>query len=148
MSQPTLFQLLTCACAAGVVGCGGYRPSGSTPGADGAGGAGITIGAEALASYSGDLVSLMKDRIANLEVHRRAGQCPDLSLRGRKSVTISNPPGIYVDGQQALDTCILEQLSPRRVEHMEIYPMGVTHRPGYSSSSGGLVLIFLKDGIS
>ncbi len=50
-----------------------------------------------------------------------------------------------MDGTRALDTCILGMLRAGDVRRVEIYPMGVTTRPGYSPHSHGLILVFLRE---
>jgi hypothetical protein len=53
-------------------------------------------------------------------------------------------PQVYVDGTRTVDTCILESLTTDNIESIEIYPMGVTMRPGYSTHAHGLILIFMR----
>lgn len=67
-----------------------------------------------------------------------------LQLRGNDSVTGSSDPDIYVDGTRTVDTCPLVNLQASSVGRVEIYPQGVTSRPGYFSSGHGLILIFLQ----
>jgi hypothetical protein len=54
-------------------------------------------------------------------------------------------PLVYLDGTRTRDTCILEQLRATDVERVEIYPMGVTTRPGYSTHPHGLILVFMRE---
>lgn len=79
---------------------------------------------------------------------RQVSGCPELEIRGRKSLTALTPPGIYVQGQRAANTCILTTINPAEVSRVEVCPGGVAGRPGYSCQLGGLILIFLKDGFS
>jgi hypothetical protein len=92
-----------------------------------------------------NLVTLIQSRVSNVQV-RRDGSCPDLEFRGRKSLVMRTPPGVYVNGQHALNTCILDMLNPHDIDLVEVYPSGVSNRPGYFSTAGGLILVFLKDG--
>ena len=41
------------------------------------------------------------------------------------------------------DTCPLVTIQAVSTERIEVYPMGMTSRPGYPSSGHGLILIFL-----
>lgn len=92
-----------------------------------------------------NLVTLIQSRVSNLEV-RRVGACPELEFRGRNSVMLPTPPMVYVNGQRTVNTCVLDLLDPKDISSVEIYPMGVTNRPGYYATAGGLILVFMKDG--
>jgi TonB-dependent Receptor Plug Domain len=70
--------------------------------------------------------------------------CPVLALRGQDTVTGDNNPDIYVDGTHSVDTCPLVTLQAAEARSVEIYPQGVTPRPGYPSRGHGLILIFLQ----
>lgn len=92
-----------------------------------------------------NLVTLIQSHVTNLQV-RRNGSCPELEFRGRNSLIMPTPPGVYVDGQRTVNTCVLDLLDPKDISLVEVYPMGVTNRPGYYSTAGGLILVFMKDG--
>lgn len=70
-------------------------------------------------------------------------RCPMLELRGKDSVEGSNDPDVYVDGTRTTDTCPLVTITAVSAERVEVYPLGMTSRPGYPSSGHGLILIFL-----
>ena len=70
-------------------------------------------------------------------------RCPLLELRGKDSVQGNNDPDVYVDGTRTTDTCPLIQIQAAQTERVEVYPLGMTSRPGYPSSGHGLILIFL-----
>src|SRR5690606_8386698 len=89
-----------------------------------------------------NLVTLIQSRVTNLQVRRNA-QCPELEFRGRNSMMMSTPAGVYVNGQKTVNTCVLDLLDPRDVSLVEVYPAGVTNRPGYHATAGGLILVFL-----
>jgi hypothetical protein len=69
--------------------------------------------------------------------------CPRLQLRGRDSIVGSSDPDVYVDGTHARDTCPLVTLYAAQTARLEVYPFGVTSRPGYPASPHGLILIFV-----
>ena len=71
-------------------------------------------------------------------------RCPNVELRGKDSVTGSSNPDVYVDGTRTVDTCPLVTIQAMDTRRIEVYPLGVTSRPGYSSSGHGLILIFLQ----
>ena len=75
---------------------------------------------------------------------RGLNPCPLIELRGRDSVTGSSDPDVYVDGTRTVDTCPLVTLQAIEASRIEIYPLGVTSRPGYPSRGHGLILIFLQ----
>jgi hypothetical protein len=70
--------------------------------------------------------------------------CPKLALRGQDTVTGDNNPDVYIDGTHSVDTCPLVTLQAVEARSVEIYPQGVTPRPGYPSRGHGLILIFLQ----
>jgi len=69
--------------------------------------------------------------------------CPRVELRGRDVIVGSSDPDIYVDGVHSKDTCLLTAMRASETGRLEVYPFGVTSRPGYPSSPHGLILIFL-----
>ena len=70
--------------------------------------------------------------------------CPMLEMRGKDSVEGNNNPDVYVDGTRTTDTCPLTTIPAVQTDRIEVYPMGMTSRPGYPSSGHGLILIFLS----
>lgn len=92
------------------------------------------------------LITLLQMRVRNMDVRRRSGVCPEIEFRGRSSISMPASPSVYVDGQHASDTCVLDLISPVDVDYLEVYPMGVSNRAGYFSNSGGLILVFTKNG--
>jgi len=69
--------------------------------------------------------------------------CPHVELRGHDSVSGSSDPDVYVDGTHARDTCPLVTLQAAQTGRIEVYPGGVTSRPGYPTGPHGLILIFV-----
>ena len=100
-----------------------------------------------LQTSDGTLLSSIAARISQMGVRHAGSECPQITLRGPKSFIGANP-GVYVDGNRAANTCVLEMLNPGDVHRVEVYPMGVTQRPGYDNQAGGLILVFLRDGNS
>jgi TonB-dependent receptor-like protein len=84
--------------------------------------------------------SMPQLRIAGWTQYTR---CPLLEMRGKDSVEGTNNPDVYVDGTRTTDTCPLVTIQAVSTERIEVYPMGMTSRPGYPSSGHGLILIFL-----
>jgi hypothetical protein len=72
--------------------------------------------------------------------------CPSVQLRGRKSLYGSSDPVVYVDGTRTVNSCVLEMLSTWDINRVEVYPMGVSNRPGYAANPNGLILVFMHDG--
>jgi TonB-dependent receptor-like protein len=75
---------------------------------------------------------------------RGLNPCPMVELRGKDSVTGSSDPDVYVDGTRTVDTCPLVTLQAIEASRIEVYPLGVTSRPGYPSRGHGLILVFLQ----
>jgi propanediol dehydratase large subunit len=103
----------------------------------------VVLEGEQLRSSRGTLLSALRSRMAQMRV-TGGSQCPQLELRGRTSIYGSSDPSVYLDGARAVNTCLLEQMSVSDLERVEIYPMGVTTRPGYRSNAGGLILVFSR----
>lgn len=126
-----------------LAGCGAARA-----GSDGVtreGNAFIMTGTD-LVDSRGSLLSTMQGRIPNLRLRRQAGECPEISLRSHSSTLSPVNPHVYVDGTRTADTCILESLRAQDVERVEVYPQGVTNRPGYATHAHGLILVFMRGG--
>ncbi|MBT8398670.1 MAG: hypothetical protein HKO65_07985 [Gemmatimonadetes bacterium] len=107
------------------------------------GGATIISG-RALDEQRGTLLDTMEGRVPGMNVLRHVDQCPQVSLRSHVTFHSVVNPYVYVDGTRAIDTCILDMLTTDNVESIEIYPTGVTKRPGYSTHAHGLILVFSR----
>jgi hypothetical protein len=88
----------------------------------------------------------MSGKVPNFRVQRRAGRCPEISLRTNVSFQSDVNPHVYVDGTRSTDTCILETLRTDDVQRVEVYPQGFTTRPGYGTHAYGLILVFMRSG--
>jgi hypothetical protein len=129
-------------------GCGPLQRSTSAtaPARDGvsfARGAVILTGS-ALRDGSGTVLAAISGKVPNFKVRRRAGRCPQVTLRSFQSFEGLDNPHVYVDGTRATDTCILETIQTADVERVEVYPQGFTNRPGYGTHSDGLILVFMR----
>lgn len=91
----------------------------------------------------GMVLDALARSIPGVRAHRLSS-CPQIELRGRSSLTTPTNPLVYVDGTRTGDTCILSTLRAEDVQRVEVYPNGVSPRPGYSTHHGGLVLIFTR----
>ena len=128
---------LLCACAAHPA----PKTDASTPDIRSSGG--VTILTEALLQkQSRSLLELMKARVPSITVIDDT-PCPDIYLRGRSTITTSSSPAIYVDGERANNTCVLDMMNVLDLSRVEIYPNGQP-RAGYPSSPYGVILIFVK----
>jgi hypothetical protein len=99
-------------------------------------------------SANGTLLASIAARVSGLAVRHAGSECPQITLRGPKRLVGNVDPGIYVDGERAANTCVLEMLNVGDVQRVEVYPMGVTQRAGYEAQAGGLILVFMRDGNS
>lgn len=104
---------------------------------------GTVIDGEELRRGGGNLLRAIDRKMYSMEVRETAG-CPAITLRGQKTVVTSSNPQVYLDGQPAMDTCILDQVRVHDVARVEVYPMGVTSRPGYLAHPHGLILVFTR----
>lgn len=93
------------------------------------------------------LLEGLASRVSNMRVNRQSGgRCPSITLRGMRTLIGSTNPEVYVDGTPMIDTCVLDQIRAADVERVEVYPGGISGRPGYRTGANGLILIFLTGG--
>jgi len=121
------------------------EPGGRPPPATTAGS--VIITGEKLSADPGRTVlDAIRSAMPQVQVSGRSGlgRCPFVELRGKDSVAGSSNPDVYVDGTRTVDTCPLVTLQAMEARRIEVYPLGVTARPGYPSSGHGLILIFLQ----
>jgi len=83
-------------------------------------------------------------RMPQVRTFLTTGGCPGVLLRGADRVIGASNPDVYIDHTHVLDTCPLAMLSAIDVQRIEIYPLGVTSRPGYDIAAHGLILIFTR----
>ncbi len=121
------------------------EPAGLDGGVEIRGGATVISGVT-LENETGSVLDALAGKVPNLRIRRMSGDCPQINLRTSVSFESVTNPQVYVDGTQMGDTCILESLLAQNVELVEIYPMGVTTRPGYATHAHGLILVFMRSG--
>jgi hypothetical protein len=102
------------------------------------------ISGRALDEQRGSILDTMEGRVPGMKILRYHDQCPQVAIRSHQTFRTYVNPYVYVDGTRATDTCILQSLYTDNVESVEIYPTGVTKRPGYATHAHGLILIFLR----
>lgn len=101
------------------------------------------IDAHTLQHSGGSVLNILPSHVAGMRI-KQTDSCPEILMRGTRSIMNSNNPIVYVDGTRSGNTCILETLVPSEVQRIEVYPMGVTQRPGYRNNPNGLILVFMK----
>lgn len=106
-------------------------------------GAFVLTGA-ALEDGPGSLLATLTGKVPNFRLQRNSGRCPIITLRNAVSFSEIVNPHVYVDGTRATDTCVLTSLRTYDVARVEVYPQGVTRRPGYGVHTQGLILVFMK----
>lgn len=102
----------------------------------------LVIDEAQLTRRAGTLLSVMRYAAGPMEIRETQG-CPEITLRGKKRFHGPATPSIYVNGMHATNTCVLNDFLAVDVRRVEIYPSGVTSRPGYVNSADGLILVFL-----
>ena len=110
------------------------------------GATGTVLSGRDLHEHGGTLLAFLYTRVSGMSVDFAQQPCPRVQLRGRKSLIGSTDPIVYVDGARTANSCVLEMLSTRDLDRVEIYPMGVSNRPGYEAHPNGLILVFVRDG--
>ena len=118
---------------------GGRPPPPSTTGS-------VVITGDALSADPGRTVlDVIRRAMPQLRVSDWSrNHCPLVQLRGKDSLAGSSEPDVYVDGTRTADTCPLVTLQAAETRRIEVYPQGVTSRPGYPSNGHGLILIFVE----
>ena len=127
--------------AAALVGCAARSTTSSDERRSGV--EATVIDEEALRSAGSNVLNILPTYVAGLRV-THTDSCPEILMRGSRSLLNSNNPVVYVDGTRTGNTCVLETLVPTEVHRIEVYPMGVTTRPGYRNNPNGLILVFMK----
>ena len=94
-------------------------------------------------SSGGSLLEALAGRVPSMRVSRSDG-CSRVAFRGSQSVTGSSEAHVWVDGNAASNSCILELLRRWDVHRVEIYPSGLVPRRGYPASATGSILVFTK----
>jgi hypothetical protein len=105
-------------------------------------GTAYVLSGEQLSQRGTDVLSTL-GRLSAVQV-RRGGTCPSVQMRGQKTYMAETSPYVYVNGAHAGNTCLLEMMRSEDVGLIEVYPNGVTLRPGYEPNPNGLILIFLR----
>lgn len=103
----------------------------------------IVITGDELQRENQPLLDILKRHVPGMQV-TYTPECPEVIIRGRSTVSTPSNPSVYVDGQHAVNTCILDGMDPQDIEHIEVYPMGVAPRAQYLNDPYGLILIFLR----
>lgn len=106
----------------------------------------FVLSGAALDDGRGTVLDAMAGKIPNFRVRRSGAECPAIALRRAFGTRLPSSPNVYVDGTRSTDTCILDMLSNKDVDRVEVYPLGFTTRPGYGRSAHGLILVFMRSG--
>jgi hypothetical protein len=143
MNRPLIGLLSATALLSGCASAspGNPRPSGGVADIGNA----VVLEKDQLFDPRGSLLNVIASRLSNSRIVHDGG-CAGVEIRGSKNFVAPVLPGVYVDGQRAGTSCVFELLNTEDIARVEVYPMGVTRRPGYTGSAGGLILVFLKNG--
>lgn len=107
-------------------------------------GATVVTGQE-LHESNGSVLRAIMGKVPNMKVNFTGLlRCPAIALRRFEEINGHNFPSVYVDGTRTHDTCVLESIQAHDVDRVEVYPAGFTKRPGYATSTHGLILIFSR----
>lgn len=105
---------------------------------------GFILEGRALEDGPGTIVAALAGKVPNFRLQRNSGGCPIITLRNAVSFRTVVNPHVYVDGTRTTDTCVLTSLRTIDVARVEVYPQGVTRRPGYGTHAHGLILVFMR----
>ncbi len=139
---------------AGLAGCASNGALGAGPAGQAAANAaaGLPPSANAMILQRNELdaqqgqtvLDVMRADLPAVHIATAATGCPSLAMRGPNVFPGISEPTVYLDGQPASNTCLLEELPADQVARVEVYPMGNTPRPGYEPNSSGLILLFSR----
>lgn len=107
-------------------------------------GNGVVLSGVALLDGPGSVLDAMTGKVPGLKVQHYRGECPRVALRNDATFRTIVNPIVYLDGTRTSDTCILESLRSADLERVEVYPTGVSGRPGYPAHPHGLILLFMR----
>ncbi|HET7275838.1 MAG TPA: Plug domain-containing protein [Longimicrobiaceae bacterium] len=106
-------------------------------------GSSMVIGQDELSDRTVPLLNVLKNRVSNIRIEPST-DCPQIILRGQKRFVGPSNAQVYVNGVRSVNTCVLRSLNTADLARVEIYPGGVTMRPGYRSHPYGLIVVFTK----
>ncbi len=92
----------------------------------------------------GSVLDALRASLPAIRIADGGSACPAMSIRGPNPMPGMTEPKVYVDGAPATDTCVLSDLAAENVRRVEVYPQGVTTRPGYAPNGNGLILVFTR----
>lgn len=129
---------------AGLMACGASHSAAGSPDSVASRGGGVVVSGPALIDGKGSVLDALRGKIPSLRIQYDFGKCPHLTFRNHATYQTQVNPHVYVDGTRATDTCILETIQSLDVEAVEVYPTGVTGRPGYGMHAHGIILVFMR----
>lgn len=128
----------------GLMACGAPRGAPGSPDSVTSRGGGIVVSGVALIDGKGSVLDALRGKIPSMRIQYDFGKCPHLTFRNHATYQTQVNPHVFVDGTRATDTCILETIQSHDVEAVEVYPTGVTGRPGYGMHAHGIILVFMR----
>lgn len=108
------------------------------------GGGHMVIEREVLRMSDVPVLDVLRYRVPGMSVNP-TDDCPEVTLRGKSTFVTASNPAIYVDGERAVNTCILAMLSSFHIARVEIYPGGIPPA-GYLTDPYGVILIYSLKG--
>jgi hypothetical protein len=102
------------------------------------------IDREALSRSDVPVLDLLRYRVPGMRVNP-TDDCPEVILRGKSTFVTNSSAAVYVDGERAVNTCVLSMLSTFHIARVEVYPGGVPPS-GYLTNPYGVILIFSMKG--
>ena len=128
-----------------LTGCASLNQIGEEGGTNSGIGNAVVIEDDSFEASRGSMLTILQMHVRSMVISRE-NECPHIIVRGGVGRSKAAEALVYVDGQRMSDTCVLDGLAVDAVERAEVYPSGVTNRPGYHSNTGGLILVFMKNG--
>ncbi len=106
----------------------------------------VLKGAQLQIEQGATVLDAIRAGVPAVRVTEQQMGCPSLAIRGPDTMPGVTEPRVYVDGTATGSTCVLDDLQAVDVARVEVYPLGVTMRPGYAPNAHGLILVFTTRG--
>ncbi len=106
----------------------------------------VLKGAQLHGQEGASVLDAIRADLPGIRVSEQGQGCPSLAIRGPDTIPGYTEPSVYIDGTATSNTCALEEFQAIDVARVEVYPLGVTMRPGYAPNAHGLILVFTMRG--
>src|SRR4051812_21743745 len=90
------------------------------------------------------VIDAIRLRIPGTRISTGSSRCPHIIFRAEKSIRNQGDPTVYVDGTRMADTCSLLDVAAGDIDHIAVYPSGMTQIASIERNPFGLILIYRR----